>query len=139
MSDNVLRGFAMGCTAVLLTWYGMRPNHPYPQWMLTPYEHPWLVPIIVVAIASIFSWDVRVGAMLVLVALAVVLDVHLFGRALDMPPQMDPTMPAGSAMRQLSAGDAIDSVFSPASMAPRQKTPTHPQAMDVGESLSPIN
>jgi hypothetical protein len=134
----MLQGFAVGALAVVLAWYGLRPNHPYPQWMLAPYEHPWLVPILILAIAAVFSWDARVGAMLILVALAVVLDVHLFGRPMDLPTRTDPALPAGMPMRALSVGDAIGSVYAPVSMAPALKAPTHPIAMDVGEHLAPI-
>lgn len=134
----MLQGFAVGGIAVVLAWYGLRPNHPYPQWMLAPYEHPWLVPILILAIAAIFAWDARVGAMLILVALAVVLDVHLFGRPMDMPTRGDPTLPAGMPMRALAVGDAIGSVYAPVSMAPTLKAPMHPIAMDVGEHLAPI-
>lgn len=75
-----LRGFLTGALAILTIYYTFRSAIPYPHWMMTPYEHPWILPLLAIAIAFVFTIDRAAGAMLILMVAAVALDVSVFGR-----------------------------------------------------------
>ena len=85
----VLRGLLTGALAVITIMYTFRTAVPYPRWMMLPYEHPWLLPFIAIAIGFIFMMDRAAGAMLILVVAAVALDVSLFGRQVHRPENKD--------------------------------------------------
>lgn len=56
---------------------------------MMPYEHPWLLPIMAVAIAFIFTMDRAAGAMIILMVAAIALDVSIFGRQIHVPENID--------------------------------------------------
>jgi hypothetical protein len=86
MLFNIARGLLAGALAVVTVLYTFRPRVPYPKWMLKPIEHPWLMPIIAVAIAFLFTMDAALGSMLILAVAAVALDMSIFGRAMYDEP-----------------------------------------------------
>jgi len=82
MLFNIARGLLAGALGVVTVLYTFRPRVPYPKWMLKPMEHPWLMPILAIAIAFLFTIDAALGSMLILAVAAVALDMSIFGRAL---------------------------------------------------------
>ena len=85
----VLRGLLTGALAVITVMYTFRTSVPYPRWMMLPYEHPWLLPLLALAIAFLFMIDGASGAMLILMVAAIALDVSLFGRQISRPENKD--------------------------------------------------
>ena len=108
-----LRGLLTGALAVVTIFYTFRTAVPYPRWMMVPYEHPWLVPLLAMAIAFIFMMDRAAGALLILVVAAVALDVSVFGRPMHRQENTD-----------VRGVDALQDVLS---------EPSIPLAMDDGE------
>lgn len=80
MLDEALRGFLVGVLVALLVVYVFRPKKPYPEWMLMPYEQPWMLLILVALVAVVYPWDKRIGLLMVLLLLGVGLDIKVFGQ-----------------------------------------------------------
>lgn len=100
----ILRGLLTGALAVLTIMYTFRTSTPYPRWMMMPYEHPWLLPIFALALAFIFMLDRSSGAMLILAAAAVTLDVSLFGREVHRPNNGNKEIQGTDSLNDLSLG-----------------------------------
>ena len=78
------RGLITGALAACTVLITLRPGVPYPKWMLLPFEHRWLLPLIAVAVAVVFAWDMVCGTMMILAIVSIILDVNVFGKVVDI-------------------------------------------------------
>lgn len=81
---ELLRGLITGALAACTILITLRPAVPYPKWMLLPFEHRWLLPLIAVAVAVVFAWDMACGAMLILAIVSMILDISVFGKTVEI-------------------------------------------------------
>ena len=83
MFEIVLRGLAAGALAAYLVFYGLRPGSPYPKWMLVAYDQPWILLVILAAIARVAIWDVFIGSMAFVGFAAFAADLVVFGTPME--------------------------------------------------------
>lgn len=79
----LLRGLITGILAAFVILYALRPGMPYPQWMITLYDHPWVFLVLFAIIAYIALMDVFIGALLMIAFVALAADMYLFGRPIN--------------------------------------------------------
>jgi hypothetical protein len=96
--DQALRGFLVGLLVALIVYYIFRPRQPYPRWILTPYDQPWMLVLLFGVVALMYPWDQRVAVLMVLLILGVGLDVLVFGKSYSRPTE--PTEAAATASEE---------------------------------------
>lgn len=82
--NDVFEGIAVGLLAGLVLVYALRPKVPYPAWMVSIFEQPWIFLVLAIFAVSVFLWSRVVGALLVLIIIALYADMVVFARP---PPQ----------------------------------------------------
>lgn len=81
MIQDVIVGFAIGILAAITLIYALQPKVPYPMWMVSTFDHPWtFVPLAVLALYTL-SVHPQLGALLVLIVLALISDRIIFARS----------------------------------------------------------
>lgn len=76
--DAVL-GISLGIALGLAWLYALRPHASYPSWMLLGYRYPWIALVYLLVVLFAWTQDRLLGAVLLLLGVAVVLDVSTFG------------------------------------------------------------
>jgi len=99
---DAFKGILTGMLIGILIFYSLRPSIPYPYWMLTPYEHPWMFILLLVLIVYLLMWDQVIGVMFLLVVGALLLDLYLLGTK-HIESQHDDTV-----HYETSEGDLLD-------------------------------
>jgi hypothetical protein len=79
--DQALRGFLIGVLIALIVFYVLRPHEPYPRWVLTPFDQPWMLVVLFGVIALVFLWDQRIALLIVVFGLGVGMDVNVYGKS----------------------------------------------------------
>jgi hypothetical protein len=80
-ADQALRGFLIGVLIALIVFYVLRPHEPYPRWVLTPFDQPWMLVVLAGVVALVFLWDQRVALLMVVFGLGVGMDVNVYGKS----------------------------------------------------------
>lgn len=79
--DQALRGFLIGVLIALIVFYVLRPHEPYPRWVLTPFDQPWMLVVLVGVVALVFLWDQRIALLMIVFGLGVGMDVNVYGKS----------------------------------------------------------
>jgi hypothetical protein len=117
---DITEGIVVGVLAAIVLIYGLRPREPYPQWMLVPYEQPWIFLIIGMVVIYTFIWSKTVGALLLLILAALYADMVVFGRPIkqtygqiEVGPPFKTTLPSEKIMKPLFATNVNEGEFVP--------------------------
>lgn len=78
--DDIAKGIVAGLLVGFLVIYSLRPQMPYPEWVLQTYEHPWIFVLLVSATLVLACWDAKVGALLALVVATLFVDYYTLGK-----------------------------------------------------------
>jgi hypothetical protein len=85
----------VGITGAFCFLYGFQTRIPLPLWVLNAFNHPWVIFLAFLFIIFISEWDDKIGAFLLLILVAVVIDHTIFMRRYknltDLPTQEDTT------------------------------------------------
>ena len=104
--DQALRGFLVGLLVALIVYYILRPKQPYPRWILTPYEQPWMLVLLAVVVALVYPWDERVALLMLLLLLGVGLDITVFGKSYSNAGATEATLANADADADATGADA---------------------------------
>lgn len=74
----MIAGTLIGAAAGLLWLYGLRPNIPYPWWMLQSFQHPWVFLVMLVVVLYVATWSPVLAVMLFLLVAALLMDMILY-------------------------------------------------------------
>jgi hypothetical protein len=83
MFTVLLEGVVLGGLAAVVLIYALQTRVLYPLWMLQTYDHPWILLVLFVVSILVFQVHPRIGAYLILVTLAILVDGLLFVRHLE--------------------------------------------------------
>lgn len=78
MMASVLMGTLIGATAALLWLYGLRPDIPYPRWMLQSFHHPWIFLVMLILVMYVATFSPVLAVMLFLLVAALLMDMILY-------------------------------------------------------------
>lgn len=102
--DQALRGFLIGVLIALIVFYVLRPHEPYPRWVLTPFDQPWMLVVLAGVIALVFLWDQRIALLMVVFGLGVGMDVNVYGKTYVKASTEDGDDGAGAEASSAVAG-----------------------------------
>ena len=77
------QGLVMGALAAISIIYTFQTRVPYPSWMLHAYGQPWIFVLVFTVGLILMFQHAAIGAMLLLLLLAVAMDGLLFARSYD--------------------------------------------------------
>ena len=77
--DDVTKGILSGIFIGILVMYSFQPQVPYPQWMLQPYENPWMFLVLIFLVVLLLAWDLRTGGLAFLIVATLVMDYYALG------------------------------------------------------------
>lgn len=78
--DEVTKGILSGIFIGILLMYSFRPQVPYPQWMLQPYENPWMFLILIMVVVLLLAWDLRTGGLAFLIVATLIMEYYALGK-----------------------------------------------------------
>ena len=78
MINLFVKYLVIGLLTGYLLIYGLRPSHPYPEFILEPFEHNWMFLIILIINYYAFIWDFKVGYLMLLAIIALIFDYLIF-------------------------------------------------------------
>ena len=70
----------IGALAAVSIVFTFQTRIPYPAWLLKSYEDPWVFVVMIIAVAALGRWSLRVSALLMLLLVALWIDGFLFIR-----------------------------------------------------------
>lgn len=79
MIDGI-KGLIAGFLAGIVFFYSLRPKQPYPIWITKLFDQPWTLLVLLVAAGYLFTWEPIVGALLLIITLALFTDMVLLTR-----------------------------------------------------------
>lgn len=89
--DDVVKGLVTGMLVAFMVLYSLRPQTPYPEWVLNTYEHPWIFIILVCMVVLLSAWDARAGAIMFLIVATLLMDYYFLGTRSLQYQQHTPT------------------------------------------------
>jgi hypothetical protein len=121
--EQAMRGLAVGIMVGLIVFFVLRPREPYPRWVLTPFEQPWMLLGVALVFLLVFQWDQRVALLIFLFVLGVGLDVHIYGKTYSQPKETVDPSPDTISPPSIAEVDTIKGFG--ISGEPLQKVPLH--------------
>jgi len=79
MLDGI-KGFIAGILLGIVFFYSLRPKTPYPVWFVTLFDEPWTLLIMFVVACYLMTWEPIVGALLLIITIALFTDMILLTR-----------------------------------------------------------
>ena len=90
--DDVIKGLVTGLLVGFMVMYSLRPQVPYPEWVLRTYEHPWIFIILIGLVVVMSAWDVHAAAVLSIIVVALLLDYYFLGTRSLLQEQHSPAV-----------------------------------------------
>lgn len=78
---GLIEAFLVGALAAMVIIYAFQTRIPYPRWVLQSIDKPWVLLLALLVAVFLVSASPRLGALAVILVLAVWLDIYLFARA----------------------------------------------------------
>lgn len=88
--DDVVKGLITGILVGFLVIYSLRPQVPYPEWVLKTYEHPWIFTILISMVVILAAWDARAGGVMLLIVATLLMDYYFLGTRIIQSKQHAP-------------------------------------------------
>lgn len=90
-ADDIIKGLVTGVLVGFMVLYSLRPQTPYPEWVLQTYEHPWIFIVLLCTVAVVSAWELRAGAVLFIIVATLLIDYYFLGtRSLEPPHKIAP-------------------------------------------------
>lgn len=77
--DDIVKGLVTGVLLGFMVLYSLRPQNPYPDWVLQTYEHPWIFIILVGSVIILSAWEGRAGAIMLIIVATLLMDYYFLG------------------------------------------------------------
>lgn len=82
--NEYLEGLIIGLLSAICIIYGFQTRVKYPLWMVKMYDHPWIILILVLLSVYVLQSNQKIGALLLLITSALIIDGVIFTRSLKM-------------------------------------------------------
>ena len=80
--NEYLEGLIIGILSAICIIYGFQTRVKYPLWMVKMYDHPWIILILILLSLYVLQNNQKIGALLVLITCALIIDGVIFIRSL---------------------------------------------------------
>lgn len=81
--EEIFKSLLIGITAGICFLYAFQTRIPLPIWVLNAFNHPWIILLIIILILVVSEWSDKIGAFLLLLLVAVIIDYTIFMRRPD--------------------------------------------------------
>jgi len=81
--EEILKSLLVGITAGICFLYAFQTRIPLPIWALNAFNHPWIILLIIILILIVSEWSDKIGAFLLLLLVAVIIDYTIFARKVN--------------------------------------------------------
>jgi hypothetical protein len=82
--NEYLEGLIIGILSAICIIYGFQTRVKYPLWMVKMYDHPWIILILVLLSLYVLQNNQKIGALLLLITSALIIDGVIFTRSLKI-------------------------------------------------------
>jgi Ca2+/Na+ antiporter len=81
--EDIFKSLLIGVSAGICFLYAFQTRIPLPIWALNMYNHPWIILIVIVLIVLVSEWSDKIGALLLLVLVALLINYTIFMRKIE--------------------------------------------------------
>jgi hypothetical protein len=82
--NEYIEGIVIGILAGICIIYGFQTRIKYPLWIVKIYDHPWIILVMILLSVHVLQNNQKVGALLLLLTLALIVDGIIFTRTLKV-------------------------------------------------------
>jgi len=82
--NEYLEGIIIGILSAICIIYGFQTRVKYPLWVVKIYDHPWIILVMLLLSLHILQSNNKIGALLLLLTFALIVDGIIFTRTLKM-------------------------------------------------------
>jgi hypothetical protein len=79
-NENIVEGFLIGILSAVCVIYAFQTRVKYPLWIVKMYDHPSILLLTLILALYVFLINQKVGALLLLIISALIVDGILFAR-----------------------------------------------------------
>ena len=83
MHQNI-EGLTIGILSGVCIIYGFQTRVKYPLWVIKSYDHPWVLLALLILSLYLFQVNRIIGALMILITTALIIDGIIFTRTLKM-------------------------------------------------------
>ena len=81
--EDIFKSLLIGVSAGICFLYAFQTRIPLPIWALNMYNHPWIILIVIVLIVLVSEWSDKIGALLLLILVALLINYTIFIRKIE--------------------------------------------------------
>ena len=111
MIDTAIKGTLVGVVAAICLIFAFQTRVPYPQWVMTAMEQPWILVVASLIAVAITPWSPEIAALMLLCIAAVVTDKIIFAREFPQQQARYDTVDVGARDANQAVGASDEELF----------------------------